>query len=191
MYLSDDEVAALARKMLLWVAEGGHVFFRESCFRQSGDKSRKNNPTHYRNPRDYFKFFDKATVIEADGRVAHFDLICCKSVDTYVRVKQNQNQVCWKWQKVVTPAPESNDFRHFLDSNQYSQEGIAAYQAVFGPGFVSPGGIQTAKEFSQLLGLKEDDNVLEVGCGTGGAAVHMARSVRWESFLLYIFNFYI
>jgi hypothetical protein len=24
------------------------VFFRESCFRQSGDKARKNNPTHYR-----------------------------------------------------------------------------------------------------------------------------------------------
>ena len=24
------------------------MFFRESCFRQSGDKARKNNPTHYR-----------------------------------------------------------------------------------------------------------------------------------------------
>lgn len=30
------------------VVEGGTVFFRESCFRQSGDKARKNNPTHYR-----------------------------------------------------------------------------------------------------------------------------------------------
>lgn len=30
------------------VVEGGVVFFRESCFRQSGDKARKNNPTHYR-----------------------------------------------------------------------------------------------------------------------------------------------
>ncbi len=30
------------------VVEGGIVFFRESCFRQSGDKARKNNPTHYR-----------------------------------------------------------------------------------------------------------------------------------------------
>ena len=24
------------------------MFFRESCFRQSGDKARKSNPTHYR-----------------------------------------------------------------------------------------------------------------------------------------------
>lgn len=32
----------------LQVKEGGTVFFRESCFRQSGDRARKNNPTHYR-----------------------------------------------------------------------------------------------------------------------------------------------
>ena len=30
------------------VEEDGIVFFRESCFRQSGDKARKSNPTHYR-----------------------------------------------------------------------------------------------------------------------------------------------
>lgn len=33
----------------LWqVGDGGTVFFRESCFKQSGDKARKSNPTHYR-----------------------------------------------------------------------------------------------------------------------------------------------
>lgn len=37
---------------------------------------------------------------QADGRYAHFELVYCKCVDTYVRVKQNQNQVCWKWVKV-------------------------------------------------------------------------------------------
>ena len=30
------------------MSEGGIVFFRESCFRQSGDKQRRSNPTHYR-----------------------------------------------------------------------------------------------------------------------------------------------
>jgi hypothetical protein len=30
------------------LSEGGVLFFRESCFRQSGDKSRGSNPTHYR-----------------------------------------------------------------------------------------------------------------------------------------------
>ena len=70
MYLSDAEVARLAANSLRWVAEGGCVFFRESCFRQSGDKQRKNNPTHYRNPREYFKIYDEAQVIEVSGAVA-------------------------------------------------------------------------------------------------------------------------
>ena len=34
------------------------------------------------------------------GRFAHFELVSCKCVDTYVRVKKNQNQVCWKLRKV-------------------------------------------------------------------------------------------
>jgi len=30
------------------LTEGGVLFFRESCFKPSGDKKRGNNPTHYR-----------------------------------------------------------------------------------------------------------------------------------------------
>lgn len=45
--------------------------------------------------------FDSAEVVSADGSSSeHFDLICCKCVDTYVTVKKNQNQICWKFQKV-------------------------------------------------------------------------------------------
>lgn len=44
------------------VKEGGLIFFRESCFRQSGDAKRGANPTHYRNPRDYFAIFDGTEV---------------------------------------------------------------------------------------------------------------------------------
>ncbi len=44
------------------VQDGGLVFFRESCFRQSGDVKRSSNPTHYRNPRDYFAIFDGVEV---------------------------------------------------------------------------------------------------------------------------------
>lgn len=46
-----------------------------------------------RNPRDYFAIFDSVETREADGRFAHFELISCKCVDTYVRIKKNQNQV--------------------------------------------------------------------------------------------------
>ncbi len=48
----------------LQVHTGGLVFFRESCFRQSGDVKRSSNPTHYRNPRDYFAIFDGVEVRE-------------------------------------------------------------------------------------------------------------------------------
>ena len=42
-------------KMVKWLKVGGHIFFRESCFHQSGDSKRKVNPTHYREPRFYTK----------------------------------------------------------------------------------------------------------------------------------------
>jgi len=55
MYLSDEEVEKLVGKMVKWLKVGGHIFFRESCFHQSGDSKRKVNPTHYREPRFYTK----------------------------------------------------------------------------------------------------------------------------------------
>lgn len=178
MYLDDDEVANLAASMLGWVCEGGCVFFRESCFRQSGDKSRKNNPTHYRNPREYFRIFDGAREVQKDGKVAHFELTLCKSIDTYVRVKQNQNQVCWKWRKVISGAAVANKRRHFLDGHQYTLAGISRYARMFGNGFISPGGLASTKEFTAMLNLKPDDAVLDIGCGLGGAAVFMARTFK-------------
>ena len=37
-----------ARLLLLQLSDGGVLFFRESCYKQSGDKPRESNPTHYR-----------------------------------------------------------------------------------------------------------------------------------------------
>ena len=34
--------------LILQLTEDGVLFFRESCFKPSGDKKRGNNPTHYR-----------------------------------------------------------------------------------------------------------------------------------------------
>ncbi|KAI3432717.1 hypothetical protein D9Q98_004260 [Chlorella vulgaris] len=176
MYLGDAEVQQLARNMLNWVVEGGTVFFRESCFRQSGDKARKNNPTHYRNPREYFKIFDSVQEVLPDGRIAHFELVLCKSVDTYVRVKQNQNQVVWKWKKVVDDEASAASQRHFLDSQQYHSESIARYERMFGTGFISPGGKEAHQEFCRVLNLQPDEQVLDVGCGLCGGAHYMARN---------------
>lgn len=53
-----------------------------------------------RKPQDYFALFDGAEATMADGRIACFKLEFCKSLDSYVELKHNQNQLCWKLTKV-------------------------------------------------------------------------------------------
>ncbi|CAL5390479.1 unnamed protein product [Camellia sinensis] len=45
--------------MVKWLKVGGFIFFRESCFHQSGDCKRKNNLTHYREPRYNTKVYER------------------------------------------------------------------------------------------------------------------------------------
>lgn len=58
------------------------------------------NELQCRSPKDYFAVVDSLEQKEADGRYSHFELLSCKCVDTYVKVKKNQSQICWKWRKV-------------------------------------------------------------------------------------------
>jgi len=48
MYLSNSDAKTLIQKILTWLTPNGKLFFRESCFGQSGDRKRKTNPTNYR-----------------------------------------------------------------------------------------------------------------------------------------------
>ena len=50
-------------------------------------------PSTFRNPREYFRIFDSVETREKDGRYAHYELLSCKPVDAYCRIKKNQNQV--------------------------------------------------------------------------------------------------
>ncbi|HEY5700459.1 MAG TPA: methyltransferase domain-containing protein [Gammaproteobacteria bacterium] len=63
----------------------------------------------------------------------------------------------------------------FLDTGQYTDESISKYERVYGRDFVSPGGIDTAREFIQRLDLRSGMRVLDAGCGLGGAAFLMAQ----------------
>lgn len=101
MYLADVEVEALCLNALTWLAPMGFFFFRESCFRPSGDRKRVgHNPTHYRDPRWYRKTCEEQSVVEADGRRYRLRLVKSSSVMTYVKLKDNENQVYFLWQKV-------------------------------------------------------------------------------------------
>lgn len=172
MYLSDKEVEKLAERMVKWLKPGGYLFFRESCFHQSGDSKRKLNPTHYREPRFYTKVFKECHTYDEQGNSYELSLHTCKCIGAYVKNKKNQNQICWLLEKVKSD--DDRGFQQFLDNVQYKTNGILRYERVFGEGYVSTGGIETTKEFVGKLDLKPGQKVLDVGCGIGGGDFYMA-----------------
>ncbi|RZC14167.1 Phosphoethanolamine N-methyltransferase isoform C [Glycine soja] len=178
MYLSDIEVEKLAERMVRWLKDGGYIFFRESCFHQSGDSKRKYNPTHYREPRFYTKVFKECHMSDNTGNSFELSLVGCKCIGAYVRNKKNQNQICWIWQKVRSQ--DDRGFQRFLDRVEYSHKSILRYERMYGPGFVSTGGLETTKEFVAKLGLKPGQKVLDVGCGVGGGDFYMAENFDVE-----------
>ncbi|GJN15117.1 hypothetical protein PR202_gb02008 [Eleusine coracana subsp. coracana] len=167
IYLSDEEVEKLVGKMVKWLKVGGHIFFRESCFHQSGDSKRKVNPTHYREPRFYTKVFKECNSYDSDGNCFELSLVTSKCIGAYVKNKKNQNQVI---------STEDKGFQRFLDNVQYKASGILRYERVFGEGYVSTGGVETTKEFVGMLDLKPAQKVLDVGCGIGGGDFYMAEN---------------
>ncbi|XVF09466.1 hypothetical protein REPUB_Repub07fG0095300 [Reevesia pubescens] len=173
MYLSDKEVENLVERMMGWLKVGGHIFFRESCFHQSGDCKRKHNPTHYREPRFYTKVFKECHETDDSGNSFELSLVGCKCIGAYVKNKKNQNQICWIWQKVSSD--NDRGFQRFLDTVQYKSNSILRYERAFGQGFVSTGGIETTKEFVGKLDLNPGQKVLDVGCGIGGGDFYMAE----------------
>ncbi|GAY58976.1 hypothetical protein CUMW_191010 [Citrus unshiu] len=177
MYLSDKEVEKLAERMVKWLKVGGYIFFRESCFHQSGDSKRKHNPTHYREPRFYSKVFKECQIQDASGNSFElslfFFLVFIKNdFLTSSVINVCIIQICWIWQKVRSQ--NDRGFQQFLDNVQYKLNGILRYERVFGVGFVSTGGIETTKEFVAKLDLKPGQKVLDVGCGIGGGDFYMA-----------------
>ncbi|KTF89465.1 hypothetical protein cypCar_00013283 [Cyprinus carpio] len=187
MYLSDQELKLLAEKFLMWLRPGGHLFFRESCFHQSGDCKRDFNPTHYRSPAYYNHLMTSLLLDESDQtekKCYGFDMVLNKTVQTYVKMKNNQNQLCWLMQKVRRDVVQQHQggfstFQEFLDNQQYTRRGILRYEKMFGSGYVSTGGFNTTKEFVDMLNLTAGQKVLDVGCGIGGGDFYMAK-VQFE-----------
>uniref|UniRef100_A0A8C1GP30 phosphoethanolamine N-methyltransferase n=1 Tax=Cyprinus carpio TaxID=7962 RepID=A0A8C1GP30_CYPCA len=188
MYLSDQELKSLADKFLMWLRPGGHLFFRESCFHQSGDCKRDFNPTHYRSPAYYNHLMTSLLLDESDQtekKCYGFDMVLNKTVQTYVKMKNNQNQLCWLMQKVRRDVVQQHQggfstFQEFLDNQQYTRRGILRYEKMFGSGYVSTGGFNTTKEFVDMLNLTAGQKVLDVGCGIGGGDFYMAKTFGVE-----------
>ncbi|BFZ12596.1 hypothetical protein BsWGS_15635 [Bradybaena similaris] len=179
MYLEDSEAQELMKKQLSWLKPGGHIFMRESCRHQSGDKNRGANPTQYRDPELYEAFYSSIAIPCSEGYFYGYDLVLSKSVDTYIKLKNNNNQVIWLLEKVKKNNAMNQGYRsfqEFLDKQQYSSHGILLYEKIFGRTFVSTGGLETTKEFVEMLDLKDGQKVLDVGGGIGGSAFYMAKT---------------
>ncbi len=72
-----------------------------------------------------------------------------------------------------------SELKNFLDTNQYTMNGILRYEWVFGRGFVSAGGRTTTDHCVDLMSLRKDQpgqRVLDVGCGIGGSAFYIAKN---------------
>lgn len=62
-----------------------------------------------------------------------------------------------------------------LDATQYQMAAINKYEAIYGKHFISPGGLDSARNCIATLGLRPGMVVLDLGCGLGGSAFFMAR----------------
>jgi len=66
---------------------------------------------------------------------------------------------------------------HHDESVRYSRRVILRTEKLYGTGYQSPGGATTTHKLARTLDLatRSDLHVLDIGCGTGGAAMHFAE----------------
>ncbi|VDK21714.1 unnamed protein product [Anisakis simplex] len=120
--------------------------------------------------------------------VAGFDFYSLKQLNATIHTTRNFFDFLWvlkKKQHSEHVANGSNEekaktekktFRDFLDTTQYTDEGIRAYEWVFGNHFISPGGYEENLKVLKRFGeLKVGSKMLDIGVGIGGGARQAAK----------------
>ncbi|OWF37358.1 phosphoethanolamine N-methyltransferase 3-like [Mizuhopecten yessoensis] len=180
MYLDNDELTHFLRNSLSWLRTDGYMFCRESCLQQSGSKVRTINPTYYRDPLVYESLFASVTIPTEDGRAFYgFEKVFSKSVDTYIKVKNNDNQLVWLIQKVRREYDTSKDFAilpQLKEQRKLETCHILRREELVGRGFVKTGGLEIAKMKAEMLNLQPGQRVLDFSCETGGFGIYIAKT---------------
>jgi len=173
-FLADEECRTLMTTLLKSLEEGTHFFFREPCFNAGKRAHIKDDPTKYRDLAAYCALVQSCSV-ETDKGKFGFELVFAKSLQTYVKHEKTLNQICFMAKKVKLADDYHGykTFMEFLDSQQYSRNGILRYEKIFGHHFVSTGGVETTRAILPMLDLKPGQKVLDIGAGIGGSAFMM------------------
>jgi len=136
----------------------------------------KLNLVHYSN------LFDSFRANEPGGKFSYgFKIQWGQGLRDTIYNRQDWQDHCWMLTKgqfaAVSLAGKTNpkSLRDFLDTHQYTQQGIRAYEWIFGHGFISPGGEQQNAKFLAQLDLKAGETVLDIGAGIGGNAFQIAK----------------
>eukprot|EP00210_Caulerpa_lentillifera_P008511 g8118.t1 len=171
-YLTDEEVMSTLERILAALTDDGVFFFRESCHRGIGNRERDFDTTRFRDVAEYFKFLEKVSYKDADGKEYKFRIDKCGCVKTFVILKNNHSQIYWKLTKVETNVntPWQNLF-------EFHNSGLLkAAEKTIGDGFFSPGGHDGSREILQKLQLKPGQSVLDIGSGLGALDFQLANN---------------
>ena len=98
-------------------------------------------------------------------------------------MKGNGNQVCFLFQKVKLESHHGfKTMKEFFDHKQYTTKSILRYEKIYGKGYITTGGQEQCEVFMKQLDFKENQRVLDVGCGVGGADFYMSEKYGVEVF---------
>jgi len=183
MYLSDEDISKLTSRILTWLVPEGHFFVRESCNRQSGNAKRSDNPTFYRSKLQYDNLLTLPTSLEDEN--CRFKILWSKPIGTYIKFKNNQNQICWLLQSRTNQDQEVNTFEPGMGQ-------ISFYEEIYGENNIDSGSDVINKKITQVVqGINQSSHVLDIGCGIGGNSIALnqnfgcsVQGIDWSKFLI-------
>jgi len=162
MYLTDGDIKLLTSRMLKWLKPGGQLFVRESCNRPSGNiKLTDKNPTLYRTAAHYNSLLTSSLYSNLQ-----FGIVWSKPIETYIKFKNNKNQICWLLQ---AKEEESRQMQ------QITKKQIEEFQRIYGENCLDVGAVIVNNKMSSFVDLKNSDVILDIGCGIGGNSFFIAK----------------
>lgn len=163
----DGEASALLRSFLGSLRPDGHLCLVEPSASLNPVPSRRDDYFVSRTHTQYCYMVMCSATSEAA-----FQILRGKNLMAVQDTSGRHNMVCLVAKRVPREGDENQET---LMDIRYSQTFIFRLEWIFGHTFVSTGGEATTRHFCGRFGLRHNQRVLDVGCGTGGSAFFMAR----------------